>query len=102
MIKEGNIYVVTGYIPSDENKVVIDIYQLFRIGSERFRWYWGNVSNGSGIGFLTENGGHESSEDALIAINGFTNDVTKMGRWTFEEMLDRYNTIKNELQSQLK
>jgi hypothetical protein len=95
-----NIYVITGFIPSDENTFFINIFQLFKIGANG-KWYWANISQGSGIGFSIESPGYETSEDALIKIHGFLDSETRMGKWDFEEMLAMYEEVKARLDNQL-
>lgn len=91
---------VTGYIPSDENKVYMSIYCLVQTKN---RFYWVNCVDNSMIGGLTDNPGYASIEEALIYIHGFTYD-----KWhfvyseNFEDVITVYDRMKSTLTSELK
>lgn len=96
-----SIYIITGYIPSDEKVIVINVYMLVQPVSGG-DIYIANISQGSGIGFgLVDNKGYESEADAIIGVNNFLDDVTKIGRYTFQEMIERYNEVHNILKTKL-
>jgi len=94
------IYMVTGYIPSDENKVYMNIYCLVQTKN---RFYWINCVNNSMIGGLTDTPGYEYIEEALIKVHGFTYD-----KWhfvyseNFENVFEAYDRMKVTLTLELK
>lgn len=90
---------ITGYIPSDKNKVYMQIYCLIQTKNG---FYWINCVNNSMIGGSTDNPEYESSEEALIRIHGFTHEIWRFVHSNdFVEVIDCYNNIKDELNLKL-
>lgn len=94
-----SIYVVTGYIPSDESKVCIDIFCLIKTKKGAC---WVNCINNSMIGGYTDYPDYDSSEEALVKIHGFLYDkfqfiITKH----FEHVIEVYENMKSDLTNQL-
>ena len=93
------IYLVTGYIPSDEKKVYMHIWCLVKTKNY---FYWIDAVNNSMIGGATDNPGYKTVEEALIMIHGFTNEI-----WDFvmtDDFLDvvtMYFTIEKDLQAKI-
>lgn len=93
------IYLVTGYIPSDENKVYMHIWCLIKT---KKCFYWIDAVNNSMIGGGTDNPGYETIEEALINIHGFTHsDWEFVLTDDFQEVLDVYHKMLTQLNTQI-
>jgi len=98
-----NIYAVSGYIPSDENVVIMNIYKLIKYGQEVVRYGWVSINGleGHGIGTATNEFGETDKIDAIFKINGYLDEKSMVGKFTFDEVIEKYNEIKSELNQQL-
>jgi hypothetical protein len=93
------IYLVTGYISSDENKVYMQIYCLIKT---KHCFYWVNPVNNSMIGGGTDDPGYKTVEEALIMIHGFTNDIWEFVMTDdFLDVLNMYFGIEKDLQAKI-
>ena len=99
MTPKKSIYLINGLIPSDEEAVFyISVFLLVEIGSKKVcKYYWVNITNGSGIGFATDTPGYPDERTALLEIHKFTEKHFNLGEYSFEEMLN----VKNEMASSL-
>lgn len=94
------IYLVNGYIPSDEDVVVMSIWGLIKTKN---KIYWVDFIRNSMLGGLTNNPGCETTEEALIRIHGFTGPVWEFVHTeNFEDVIRVYNEIKQRLSLELK
>jgi len=103
---DKSIYCISGYIPSDENKVVMNVYKMIGIGDKETRkWCWATISGDSGIGFGLKFG--EAFYDSeLLALLGFlkivNEDYQKIDEMNFEEVMVCYNEMKDKIAKNLK
>lgn len=94
-----SIYVVTGYIPSDEPKVSIDIFCLIKT---KRGVCWISCTNNYMIGGSTDYPEYDSSEEALVKIHGFLHDKSKFIMTKhFEHVIEVYENMKSDLTNQL-
>jgi hypothetical protein len=95
-----NIYMVSGYIPSDENKVYMHIHCLIKT---KYRFVWVNCINNHMIGGATDNPGYDTLEEALMSIHAFTgNDWQFVHTDNFEDVLIVYEQVKKRVSEGLK
>ena len=95
-----NIYMVSGYIPSDKNKVYMSILCLIKT---KCKYLWVDCVRSSMIGALTDNPGWNTLEEALIAIHGFTNPEWRFVHTEdFEDVLTVYEQVKKIVSEGLK
>lgn len=95
-----NIYVVSGYIPSDENKVYMYIHCLIKT---KHNYVWVNCVNNSMIGGSTDNPGYDTLEEALMSIHGFTGDDWRFVRTEdFKDVLTVYEQVEKRVSEGLK
>lgn len=95
-----NIYMVSGYIPSDENKVYMSIHCLIKT---KYRFVWVNCVKNHMIGGATDNPGYNTIEEALMWIHGFTgNDWRFVHTEDFEDVIVMYEDIKKRVSKDLK
>ena len=94
-----NIYLVTGYIPSDEKNIYMSIWCLV---PTKNRVYWINALDNSMIGGATDYPGYETTDEALIKIHGFIDDVWEfVVTKDFQEVLDVYHKMLTQLNTQI-
>lgn len=98
---EKTIYSIQGYIPSDENVVVMSLYKLCKIGKEKPFYMWIRVNGEGGIGTGTDE--HcESESDAIISLFSFQDEINIVKRFSFKEALETYREVESKLSEQLK
>ena len=98
-----SIYAISGYIPSDEDIVEINIYKLIKYGKDEVRYAWVTI-NGTecnGIGTQTNEFGEKEKEDALIKITRYKDEHFHILKGTFDEVITYYQELKIVLQFQL-
>jgi len=98
-----NVYAISGFIPSDENIAVVNIYKLIKYGQDVVRYGWVSINGleGNGIGTGTNEFGDTDKIDAILKINGYLDEKSIVGKFTFDEVIEKYNEIKLELNQQL-
>lgn len=95
-----NIYMVSGYIPSDENKVYMYIHCFIKT---KHNYVWVDCVGCSMIGGLTDNPGWNTLEEALIGIHGFTNDEWRFVHTEdFKDVLTVYEQVEKRVSEGLK
>ena len=95
MREEKQLYCVSGYIPSDENKVVMNV---------GYKYCWATITRGSGIGFLLSFGQQfeDSAEDSIIGfLKVVREDYMKIDKMTFDEMIACYQEMKEKISKEL-
>ena len=91
MREEKQLYCVSGYIPSDENKVVMNVYQQLKMGNgdeHGYKYCWATITRGSGIGFL-------------LSFGQQWEDYMKIDKMTFDEMIACYQEMKEKISKEL-
>lgn len=63
---EKVLYIVTGYIPSDEDIIQTNIYKLQCIGSKSKKYIFIAIEDTGGIGTSCDDWGSNTAEDAII------------------------------------
>jgi len=107
MREEKQLYCVSGYIPSDENKVVMNVYQQLKMGNgdeHGYKYCWATITRGSGIGFLLSFGQQfeDSAEDSIIGfLKVVREDYMKIDKMTFDEMIACYQEMKEKISKEL-
>jgi len=98
-----NIYAISGYIPNDENVVIMNIYKLIKYGQDNIRYGWVSIngSEGHGIGTSTNDFGDKDKIDAVLKINGYLDEKSIVDKFTFEEAIEKYFEIKAGLNDEL-
>jgi hypothetical protein len=98
------IYAISGYIPSDENVVVINIYKLIKYGQDNVKYGWVEITGeeGNGIGTSTNDFGGVDKIDELLKINMYLDNYGIVGKFTFEEVMGKYIEFKENLTKELK
>lgn len=107
MKEEKQLYCVSGYIPSDENKVVMNVYQQFKIGNgdeHGYKYCWADIKSGSGIGFRLSFGKQfeDNIEDSIIMfLKVVADDYMKIDKMTFDEMIICYKEMEEKISKEL-
>lgn len=107
MKEEKQLYCVSGYIPSDENKVVMNVYQQLKMGNgdeHGYKYFWSNITRGSGIGFLLSFGKQfeDNVEDSIIGfLKVVHEDYMRIDKMTFDEMIICYQEMKEKISKEL-
>ncbi len=98
-----SIYAISGYIPSDEDIIVINIYKLIKYGKDEIRYAWVQINGAeaNGIGTQTNEFGEKEKEDALIQITRYKDDKFYLMKGTFDEVITYYQELKTIMQSEL-
>ena len=99
-----SIYAISGFVPSDEKLIVIEIYKLIRFGSKvvRYGWITINGEERNGIGTGTDDFGGEDRDEAIFSIYGYLEEKSIVSKCTFQEALDKAQEIKEALEIQYK
>jgi len=99
---EKQIYWITGFVASDEDKVYVNVHKLIHLGN---RYIWVSMTREGGIGTKLDYAdiGETSIEDAmLIPYRHLSEDeIVKIGKYTFDEMFEIYNKVKNVCNDEL-
>jgi len=97
------IYAIDGYIPSDEDIIVINIYKLIKYGRDKvlYAWVMINGVESNGIGTQTNEFGELDKIDAILQINGYLSENSIVGKFTFEEIIQKYQELKSALTEEL-
>jgi hypothetical protein len=98
------VYAISGFVPSDEKVVVINIYKLIRFGSKIIRYGWISVNGEekNGIGTCTDDFGKEDRDEAIFSIYQYLEEKHIVSKCTFEEAVNKGNEIKESLEIQYK
>lgn len=95
-----SIYAISGFIPSDEDIVVVNIYKLIKYGKDevRYAWVMVNGSEQNGIGTQTNEFGEKEKEDALIQITRYKDEHFHLLKADFDEVIAHYKELKSSLE----
>lgn len=92
---EKQTFLITSYIPSDENIVVSDIYKLQKLGyKDNITWIFIAITYNGGYGTGIDNFGHKTELEAiksLISMGAFDTikkELYKFGDMTLDEALE--------------
>ena len=92
---EKQTFLITSYIPSDENIVVSDIYKLQKLGyKDNIIWIFIAITYNGGYGTGIDNFGHKTELEAiksLISMGAFDTikkELYKFGDMTLDEALE--------------
>ena len=92
---EKQTFLITSYIPSDENIVVSDIYKLQKLGyKDNITWIFIAITYNGGYGTGIDNFGHKTELEAiksLISMGVFDTikkELYKFGDMTLDEALE--------------
>ncbi len=102
------LYGISSYIPSDDNVVEQSVYVLAELGNLEKRYVFIRMNDSGGIGTGIDNYGNPTKENAIlqyIRVNGMENsDYCKnvLDYFSFEEMLQVFETQKEQLTKKLK
>lgn len=92
-------YAITGYIPSDENIPFVTIYKLCKIGQSDPKYVWISVTHNGGIGTGTDI--HKDNLlDAAFEMYGFLDSEHRVGKFSFEEAVEIYQSMKEKLEKE--
>lgn len=101
---DKSIFLITSYIPSDENVISSNIYKLTKLGTyPNYKYIFTGVTINSGFGTGLEDYGHITELEAVLSVlevGGFTNSETeksKIGLMTLDEALEHRNNQINAL-----
>ena len=92
---EKQTFLITSYIPPDENIVVSDIYKLQKLGyKDNITWIFIAITYNGGYGTGIDNFGHKTELEAiksLISMGAFDTikkELYKFGDMTLDEALE--------------
>lgn len=94
------IYVVTGYIPSDDDTPSITTYKLQRLGMKQDKYIWISLEDRGGLGTGTDNFGDDTIEDAFftfIKMKQNTEILRPIKTDRFEDVLEIREKLLNDL-----
>lgn len=101
-MNEKPIYIISAYIPSDEDRVVSDILKICKISQEsNYVIISIKENHGYNVGLKFPEGIFTSLEDALIRICNSHEEFYKAGKMTFQEALNKEQEYIGYLQKRL-
>lgn len=83
------IYLINGFIPSDEDITICRIMKLQELGTKIKKYVWISIIDDGGIGTALDDYGEDNIEDALIQSTRFLDEMFKYIKTDdFNEVLD--------------
>lgn len=94
-------YAISADLPTDEDKVVVWIYKLCKLGEQKAKKFiWILINDNGGIGTAVEDFGSNEIEDAFIEINRVSPEA-RIYQCSFDEIMEKAEILTQKLSDEL-